>query len=152
MSVGKQYCIYIMTNTHNTVLYTGMTNDLARRVYEHKNGLGGIFTRKYNVQKLVYYEVAEDVNTIIAREKQIKGGSRKKKIELIKSLNPEWKDLYEEIILMSLRGTNREAVRDEAISCYRRCSCNEGIASVVTGVTLSQRHIKCHVAASPLVE
>jgi len=98
MAVGKQYCIYIMTNSHHTVLYTGVTNNLARRVYEHKNGLGGIFSRKYNIRKLVYYEVGENVNAVIAREKQIKGGSRKKKIELIESLNPEWKDLYEEII------------------------------------------------------
>ena len=98
MAVGKQYCIYIMTNPHNTVLYTGVTNNLARRVYEHKNGLGGIFTRKYNIQKLVYYEVGEDVNAVIAREKQIKGGSRQKKIDLINKMNPAWKDLYEEVI------------------------------------------------------
>jgi putative endonuclease len=98
MAIGKQYCIYIMTNSHNTVLYTGVTNNLARRVYEHKNSLGGTFTRKYNVQKLVYYEVGEDVNAVIAREKQIKGGSRQKKIDLINKMNPEWKDLYEEII------------------------------------------------------
>ena len=98
MSVGNQYCIYIMTNAHNTVLYTGVTNSLARRVYEHKNGVGGIFTKKYNIQKLVYYEVGEDITAVIAREKQIKGGSRKKKIELINSKNPEWKDLYEEIL------------------------------------------------------
>ena len=98
MPVGKRYCVYIMTNTHNTVLYTGVTNNLARRVYEHRNGLGGIFTKKYNVCKLVYYEVGEDVNAVIAREKQIKGGSRKKKVDLINSANPAWKDLYEEII------------------------------------------------------
>ncbi|MBN1453658.1 MAG: GIY-YIG nuclease family protein [Anaerolineales bacterium] len=98
MAVGKQYCIYIMTNTHNTVLYTGVTNNLARRVYEHKNGLGSIFTKKYNIHKLVYYEAGEDVTAVIAREKQIKGGSRKKKIDLINSMNPDWKDLYEEII------------------------------------------------------
>ncbi len=98
MAVGKQYCIYIMTNSHQTVLYTGVTNNLARRVYEHKNGLGGIFTRKYNIQKLVYYEVGEDVHAVVAREKQIKGGSRKKKIDLINKMNPEWKDLYDEII------------------------------------------------------
>ena len=98
MAVGKQYCIYIMTNTHNKVLYTGVTNNLARRVYEHKNGLGGFFTRKYNIQKLVYYEVGENVNAVIAREKQIKGGSRQKKMDLINQMNPEWKDLYEEII------------------------------------------------------
>ena len=107
MAIGKQYCVYIMTNTHNKVLYTGVTNNLARRVFEHKNSLGGIFTKKYNIYKLVYYEVGEDVNVItpalapgasVAREKQIKGGSRKKKIELIDRMNPEWKDLYEEIL------------------------------------------------------
>jgi putative endonuclease len=87
-----------MTNAHNTVLYTGVTNNLARRVYEHKNGLGGIFTKKYNIVKLVYYEITDDVNSALAREKQIKGGSRKKKENLIKSLNSEWKDLFDEII------------------------------------------------------
>lgn len=97
MAVGKQYCVYIMTNTHNTVLYTGVSNNLARRVYEHKNGLGGIFTKKYNIDKLVYYEVGDNIHSAIAREKQIKGGSRQKKIDLVNSLNPEWKDLYEEI-------------------------------------------------------
>jgi putative endonuclease len=98
MAVGKQYYIYIMTNTHNTVLYTGVTNNLPRRAYEHRNGLGGIFTKKYNVWKLVYYEIGEDVNSVIAREKKIKGGSRKKKLELINTMNPEWKDLYEELL------------------------------------------------------
>ena len=98
MAVGREYCVYMMTKAHNTVIYTGVTNDLARRVYEHKNGLGGIFTKKYNVVKLVYFEVADDVQAALAREKQIKGGSRKKKIYLIESVNAEWKDLYEEII------------------------------------------------------
>lgn len=97
MAVGKEYCVYIMTNAHNTVLYTGVTNHLARRVYEHKNGQGGIFTKKYNIVKLVYYEVTDDVNSALAREKQIKGGSRKKKESLIKSMNAEWKDLFDEI-------------------------------------------------------
>jgi putative endonuclease len=97
MAVGKEYCVYIMTNTHNKVLYTGVTNNLARRVYEHKNGLGGPFTRKYNIHKLVYYEVGDNIHGAIAREKQIKGGSRQKKLDLIKGVNPEWKDLYEEI-------------------------------------------------------
>ena len=87
-----------MTNTHHTVLYTGVTNNLARRVYEHKNGMGGVFTKKYNIEKLVYYEIGSDINAAIAREKQIKGGSRQKKIDLINSMNPKWKDLYEEII------------------------------------------------------
>ena len=97
MAVAKQYCVYIMTNAHNTVLYTGITNDLARRVYEHKNGLGSVFVKRYNVHKLVYYEIGNDVNAVIAREKQIKGGSRKKKLDLVNSLNPKWKDLYDEI-------------------------------------------------------
>ncbi len=98
MTVDKEYCIYIMTNSHNTVLYTGVTNSLARRVYEHKNGLGGSFTKSYNIHRLVYYEVGDNIHSALAREKQIKGGSRKKKIDLINNLNPEWKDLYEEII------------------------------------------------------
>jgi putative endonuclease len=97
MTVGKEYCVYIMANVHNTVLYTGVTNDLARRVYEHKNGLGSTFVKKYNVHKLIYYEVGDNIQSVLAREKQIKGGSRQKKINLIKSLNPEWKDLFEEI-------------------------------------------------------
>jgi putative endonuclease len=98
MAVGRAYCIYIMTNAHNTVLYTGVSNALARRVYEHKNGLGGIFTKKYNVCKLVYYEVTDNVYAAITREKQIKGGSRKKKEDLVNSMNPTWNDLYEEIV------------------------------------------------------
>ena len=88
-----------MTNAHNTVLYTGMTNDLGRRVLEHRSGKGGMFTKKYNVNKLVYYEEGEDVNAAIFREKQIKAGSRQKKIDLVNSLNPEWKDLFEEYFL-----------------------------------------------------
>jgi putative endonuclease len=97
MAVGKEYCVYLMTNAHNTVIYCGVTNNLARRVYEHKNGLGGIFIKKYNVNKLVYYEVGDNVQAALTREKQIKGGSRKKKIDLVNSVNPEWKDLLEEI-------------------------------------------------------
>ena len=73
------------------------TNDLARRVYEHKNGLGSAFVKKYNVHKLVYYEGGDNIHSAIAREKQIKGGSRQKKIDLIYSLNPKWKDLFDEI-------------------------------------------------------
>jgi putative endonuclease len=97
MAVGKEYCVYIMTNAHNTVLYTGVTNNLKRRVYQHKNGTGSLFAKKYNVNKLVYYETGDNVYSAIAREKQIKGGSRKKKIDLMNSLNPEWHDLYDEI-------------------------------------------------------
>ena len=86
-----------MTNTHDTVLYTGVTSDLANRVLQHKSGVGGIFTRKYNIHKLVYYEMGNDIYAAVAREKQIKGGSRQKKIDLINRSNPEWKDLFEEI-------------------------------------------------------
>ena len=94
--VEKQYCVYIMTNVHHTVLYTGVTNNLQRRVLEHRSGTGSQFVKKYNVFKLVYFECGNDVNTAILREKQIKAGSRKKKLDLINGINPEWKDLYEE--------------------------------------------------------
>ena len=87
-----------MTNKNNTVLYTGVTNDVVKRVYEHKEKLVKGFTKKYNINKLVYYEMSNDVHVAIAREKQIKGGSRKKKIELNESMNSEGKDLYSELI------------------------------------------------------
>jgi putative endonuclease len=87
-----------MTNKYNTVLYTGVTNDLIRRVYEHKNKLVEGFTAKYNLTKLVYYEISKDVKDAINREKQIKGWKREKKEKLIKGFNPDWKDLYEEIV------------------------------------------------------
>jgi putative endonuclease len=93
---NKQYCVYIMTNSRHTVLYTGVSNDLQRRGEEHKNKTGSAFTKKYNVNKPVYYESGDDINVAITREKQIKAGSRKKKIDLINSINPEWKDLSEE--------------------------------------------------------
>lgn len=86
-----------MTNKNNTVIYTGVTNDLNRRVFEHKEKLVAGFTKKYNVNKLVYFESTNDVYSAIQREKQIKAGSRKKKIDLINSINPEWKDLHNEI-------------------------------------------------------
>ena len=94
---NREYCVYIMTNAHNTVLYTGVTNDLKRRVHQHKTGQGSSFAKKYNLHKLVYFEVGEDINAAIYREKQIKAGSRQKKVDLINSLNPEWEDLYDEI-------------------------------------------------------
>ena len=90
----KQYYVYIMTNRSKT-LYTGVTNDLERRVFEHKNKLVSGFTEKYNVDRLVFYEETSDVNAAIAREKQIKGWLRAKKIELIESVNKEWRDLSE---------------------------------------------------------
>ena len=84
-----------MTNKNNTVLYTGVTNNLLRRVYEHKNGMGGKFTKRYNVNKLVYFEESVSIHEAILREKQIKAGSRQKKIDLINSINSEWIDLYD---------------------------------------------------------
>ena len=90
----KSY-IYILFNKKNGTLYTGVTNDLKRRVYEHKEKLVEGFTKKYDVDKLGYYEEYSDIKQAIEREKQIKAGSRKKKIELIESMNSEWQDLYE---------------------------------------------------------
>ncbi len=92
---SKQYYTYIMTNKSRT-LYTGVTNSLERRVSEHKQKLVPGFTSKYNITRLVYYEEFSDVRDAIAREKQIKGWLREKKIALIESVNPEWKDLSEE--------------------------------------------------------
>lgn len=92
----KSYFVYIMTNRRRGVLYTGMTNDLHRRVYQHKNKLLGGFTSRYNLVKLVYYEETNDVREAIGREKQIKGWLRAKKIALIESVNPDWNDLSSE--------------------------------------------------------
>ena len=86
--------VYLLANKHNNVLYTGVTNDLIRRVYEHKNKVVAGFTQKYNVDRLVYFEVCSGIVVAIEREKLIKGWSRKKKQDLINSLNPEWNDLY----------------------------------------------------------
>ena len=93
----NQYYIYLLSNKNNNVIYTDVTNNLIKRIYEHKQKFVKGFTKKYNINKLVYYEVFNDINNAILREKQIKAGSRKKKIELIKYTNPEWKDLYNEI-------------------------------------------------------
>ncbi|MHB8260213.1 MAG: GIY-YIG nuclease family protein [Bacteroidia bacterium] len=91
------FCIYIMTNKYNGVLYTGVTNDLKKRVYEHKEKIKEGFTSRYNINKLVYYEHFTNIDEAIAREKQIKAGSRKKKIQLVEGLNKKWEDLYEKI-------------------------------------------------------
>ncbi len=91
--------VYILTNTHRSVLYTGVTNDLVRRVYEHKHHLDkGSFTSKYNAEYLVYYEATNNPVAAIEREKQIKGWNRKRKMKLIESKNPNWDDLYESIL------------------------------------------------------
>lgn len=91
-------CVYILTNKWNKVLYTGVTSDLVKRIWQHKNKTFGGFTKKYNLDKLVYYEFFEDITLAIKREKKIKAGSRQKKIDLINKFNPEWKDLYSKII------------------------------------------------------
>jgi len=90
--------VYIITNIHNTVLYTGVTHTLVARSQQHKEKQIPGFTKRYNLVKLVYYEFHSDIRDAIAREKQIKAGSRKKKIELIESINPTWKDLYMDLI------------------------------------------------------
>ena len=93
-----QYYVYIMANTHRSVVYTGVTNNLVRRVYEHKNHLDkGSFTSRYNVENLVYYETTSNIESAIEREKQIKGWNRKHKNKLIESKNPNWIDLYDDI-------------------------------------------------------
>lgn len=93
----NQYYVYIMTNSNNTVLYTGITNDLRKRVFEHKEKLVEGFTKKYNITKLIYYEIFRDSYSAISREKKIKGGSRQRKLDLIDSFNPKWEDLYSKI-------------------------------------------------------
>ena len=90
----KLYCVYIMTNKNNAVLYTGVTGDLKKRVYQHINKLVDGFTKRYNLHKLVYYQAFGTPEKAILKEKQIKGGSRKKKIALIQKQNPNWEDLY----------------------------------------------------------
>ena len=93
------YYVYILANTHKNVIYTGVTNDLVRRVYEHKSHLDKkSFTSRYNVENLVYYEIANNPEAAIAREKQIKGWNRKRKDKLIAQKNPNWEDLYKTIL------------------------------------------------------
>jgi putative endonuclease len=87
-----------MTNNTNTVTYTGVTNDLYRRIYEHKNKLLKGFTSKYKINKLVYYEVSESIESAIMREKQIKSWSREDKVKLVNTMNPDWHDLYRELL------------------------------------------------------
>jgi putative endonuclease len=90
----SQYYVYILASKRNGTLYIGVTSDLVKRVYEHKNDLVSGFTKKYHVHNLVYYETTEDIDSAIKREKQLKKWKRKWKIELIERENPEWKDLY----------------------------------------------------------
>ncbi len=94
----KYSYVYILSDANNKILYTGVTSDLLKRVWEHKSHVVEGFTKKYNVTKLVYYEEGEDIYNAISREKQIKGKLRKKKIALIENVNPEWRDLYLDLI------------------------------------------------------
>lgn len=94
----KQFSVYILTNKSNRVLYTGVTNSLKRRVFEHMQKEVPGFTARYNVSRLVYYELCDTAEQAITREKQIKAGSRQKKIDLIVSMNPQWSSLYESIL------------------------------------------------------
>jgi len=89
-----EYYVYILTNERNGTLYVGVTNDLRHRIGEHKKGTADSFTKKYQIHNLVYLEQTSDINSAIFREKQLKGGSRKQKTDLIELQNPQWKDLY----------------------------------------------------------
>ncbi len=91
-------CVYILASERNGTLYIGVTSNLLKRVWEHKNDVVEGFTKRYGVHTLVYYEVAPSMESVIIREKQVKAGSRKKKLALIESMNPEWKDLYDDLM------------------------------------------------------
>jgi len=94
--MARSFFVYIMTNAWNTVLYVGVTSNLPRRAWQHRNGHGG-FTARYRVKKLVWWEMYGDPSTAIAREKQLKAGSRARKVALVSLMNPEWRDLYGEL-------------------------------------------------------
>lgn len=95
--MSKEGYVYIITNTNDTVLYTGVTSNLKKRVYEHREKLANGFSKKYNLNKLVYYEMFDSIEMAIEREKQIKAGSRNGKIKLIEGVNKNWSDLYDSI-------------------------------------------------------
>ena len=94
----KTPVVYILTNERNGTLYTGVTSDIVKRIYEHKNSITKGFSARYSCKSLVFYELHDSMDSAITREKQIKSGSRKKKLQLIESMNPEWRDLYSTII------------------------------------------------------
>ena len=96
--MGHRYFVYILTNRHHTALYVGVTNDLVRRVHEHRTKIASTFTTRYNVDKLVFFEETGDVRAAIAREKQIKGDSRARKIALVNAINPDWRDLFDDLL------------------------------------------------------
>jgi len=139
----KQYCVYILTNKRNTVLYTGVTNDLKRRVYEHRKKIIPGFTKKYNVYKLVYFEQTKSIEVAIHREKQLKGGSRLKKIALIESINPQWRDLYEDLWIDSGNYSEKycpfTSIRDRS----------DKVAVIKLLVLPYQRHLRLAVSTIP---
>ena len=94
----KQYYVYILANDRNGTLYIGVTSDLIKRIYEHRSDLVDGFTQEHQVHQLVYYEITDDINSAIAREKQLKSWNRKWKIDLIEKTNPQWEDLYQTIL------------------------------------------------------
>lgn len=108
-----RYFVYIMTNDRQTVLYVGITNDLARRAAEHKARANPGFTARYNVDKLVCWEGFADPGTAIAREKQIKGGSRRKKVALINRMNPDWRDLADNLTEIASSPALRRGPRND---------------------------------------
>jgi len=95
--MSKQYYVYIMTNQLYTVLYTGVTSDLKKRAWQHREGVAEGFSNRYKATRLVYYETTADVKSAIMREKQIKAYRRQKKVRLIDGFNPQWRDLYDDI-------------------------------------------------------
>jgi putative endonuclease len=96
--LDHRYFVYILTNRHHTALYVGVTSDLVRRVHEHRTKIASNFTTRYNVDKLVFFEETGDVQAAIAREKQLKAGSRERKIALVNAMNPDWRDLFGDLI------------------------------------------------------
>lgn len=97
--MAEQFFIYILTNWNNKVIYTGVTNNLVRRIYEHRNKVIDGFTKKYNLSKLVYFEQTHDIISAINREKEINKWRREKKNKLVESMNPSWKDLANELFI-----------------------------------------------------
>jgi len=97
MGRDKVFFIYIITNKNNSVLYTGVTSDLIKRIYQHKNKIVKGFSKRYNLEKLVYFEAFGDPELAIRKEKQLKGGPRQKKLDLINAMNPDWNDLYDSL-------------------------------------------------------
>ena len=110
----KTFYVYILANGKNGTIYTGVTKDIMRRVSEHKSGTGKSFTKRYKIDKLVYYEATEYILNAIDREKQIKGWLRKKKIELIESMNPEWNDLIEDWDKENSKAVSSDASPDKS--------------------------------------